>query len=172
MQPDNNDNPESQDWLITYSDLMTLLLCLFVMLYAISTLQETKLESVTSSLRGGFGLFGNQPLKIGTSSKLSAQKIGGTIPFDRGSDDLSSEAKQELNEVYRQLLMTTKQIQIIGYAGQDEPSAYRREMDLAYARAVNVWDYLSSLGISRERCQIVQQIGKGEKALVEILCVR
>jgi flagellar motor protein MotB len=172
MQNENPDKPESTDWLITYSDLMTLLLCLFVMLYAISTLHETEFESASLSLRGGFGLFGNQPLKMGTSSKYSAQNVEGIILFDWGSDDLTTEAKQELNDVYLQILGTTKPIQIIGYAELGEPSAYRRELDLAYARAVNVWEYLTSLGISREHCQIVQQPSETAGACVEIRCIR
>jgi len=169
MYPDTN---ESHDWLITYSDLMSLLLCLFVMLYALSTLQETKFESATASLRGAFGIFGGPSPGNGTAPNAMGQKIGGTILFDLGSDDLSDAAKQELNEIYRQLLSTTKQVQIVGYAGRGEPSAYRRELDLAYARAVNVWEHLTSLGISGEYCQIAQQTGEKAGALVEIRCYR
>ena len=172
MQPEQNDNSEPQDWLITYGDLMSLLLCLFVMLYAISAVQETKIQSATESLRGGFGLFGTQkPPKTGVTSKLAGQKEGGTILFDEGSDDLSDTAKQELNEVYRQLAGTPDRIQIVGQARLGEPSAYRRELDLAYTRAINVWDYLVSLGMNREKCEIVQQAGETEGSLVEIRSV-
>jgi len=167
-----NDKNNTQDWLITYGDLMTLLLCCFVMLYAISTVQETKFFSATESLRGGFGVF----RKVNSSSKSVSQpinqKVGGTILFDCGSDDLSETAKQELNEVYRQMLETPNKIQIVGKAEWEEPSAYRRELDLAYARAVNVWDHLVSLGMSRERCEIVQQTGESVGSLVEIRTVR
>ena len=174
MQPDKPDAPESPEWLISYSDLMSLLLCLFVMLYAISTIQEPQFLSATESLRGGFGLFGNanQSSKTGATSKSTKQQLGGTILFDWGSDDLSDSAKQELEAVYRQLLGTPQKIQIVGQAGSGEPSAYRRELDLAYARAVNVWDYLVSLGMNRERCQIVQQTGATAQARVEIQHVR
>ncbi|MDR0328778.1 MAG: OmpA family protein [Planctomycetaceae bacterium] len=171
MNPDDN-IPESQDWLITYGDLMTLLLCCFVMLYAISTVQEEQFQSATESLRGGFGFFGNTQKSFKTVAQPLGQKIGGTIPFDWGSDDLSESAKQELNEVYRQLLGTASKIQIAGKAEWGEPSAYRREWDLAYSRAINVWDYLISLGMSRERFEIVQQTGEAEGSLVEIRTVR
>jgi flagellar motor protein MotB len=179
MQTDNdNNNSHSQEWLITYSDLMSLFLCFFIMLYAISTVQETKFQSATESLRGGFGLFGttNSPHhklpNLGSASKASGQKIGGTILFDLGSDDLSEETKQQLNDIYHQLLSTSQNIQIIGQAELGEPSGYRRELDLAYSRAVNVWDHLISLGINRERCQIVQQTGESKGALVEIQYMR
>jgi flagellar motor protein MotB len=167
MQPDTPPN-ESPEWLITYGDLMTLLLCFFVMLFAISTLQETRFHSATESLRGAFGLFGGQPLNVGTVPKASGQRVGGIILFDWGSDELSDAAKQELNEVYRQLLGVPGDVQIVGQAELGEPSAYRRELDLAYARAIAVWDHLVSLGISRERCQLIQQAGEAQGSLVEV----
>lgn len=172
MQPDKNDQLEAPEWQISYSDLMSLLLCLFVMLYAISTVQETKFQSATESLRGGFGFFHNKSQSLTSSTKSISQKVGGTILFDWGSDDLTDSAKQELNEIYRQLLNTTNKIQIVGHAGLGEPSAYRRELDLAYSRAINVWDYLLSLGISREQYEIVQRASESEGALVEIRSVQ
>lgn len=171
MQTDKEDSAESQDWLLTYSDLMSLLLCLFVMLFAISATQTTKIEAVTESLRGGFGLFGNvsQAFKGGTVKKTTPRKkLGGTILFDWGNDELTEEAKQQLNVIYQQLLAAEDQFQIVGQAGLGEPSAYRREWDLAYTRAINVWDYLVSLGMNRERCQIVQQTGRAAGAVAEI----
>jgi flagellar motor protein MotB len=172
MQPDKPDTSEIQDWLITYSDLMTLLLCLFVMLYAISTVHETDFQSATESLRGGFGYFHSKGQSLKPGVKSISQKVGGTILFDWGSDDLTDSAKQDLNEIYRQLLGTTNKIQIIGHAGLGEPSGYRRELDLAYSRAISVWDYLVSLGMSRERCEIVPQASESGGALVEIRSVQ
>ena len=167
-----NDENNTQDWFITYGDLMTLLLCCFVVLYAISTVQETKFLSATESLRGGFGAFGNVNASSKSVSQPTGRKAGGTILFDWGSDDLSESAKQELNDVYRQLLTTSNRIQIVGKAEWEEPSVYRRELDLAYARAINVWDHLVSLGMSREQCEIVQQTGGSVGSLVEIRTVR
>jgi len=169
MQIDKPDAQETPDWHISYSDLMSLMLCLFVMLYALSTVQETKFESVTESLRGGFGLFGtSQAYKTGTTAKPAGRQIGGTILFDKGSEDLCGVAKDELNEICRQLLYTPNKIQIVVSAELGEPSAYRRDLDLAYARAISVWDYFVSHGINRERLQIVQQAGTAERACVEI----
>ena len=166
MQTETPDTPE---WLISYSDLMSLLLCLFVMLYALSTVQETKFQRATESLRGGFGLFGtDQSFKTGLSSRPAGQQVGGIVLFDWGSEDLSESAKQELNKLHHQLLGMPHRIHIVGQAAVGEPSAYRRELDLAYARAVNVWDYFVSLGIDRERLQMLQHVGETEGSRVEI----
>ena len=172
MQPDKPDTADSPEWLISYSDLMSLFLCFFVMLFALSTMQEERIEAATASLRGGFGLFGNSQQSFNSTSSRTGQQIGGMVVFDWGSDDLSVSAKQELNEIYRQLLNTKNKIQIVGQARLGEPSAYRRELDLAYARAINVWDYLVSLGIDRERLQIAQQAGESEGSFAEIRQVR
>lgn len=50
---DHLDNHER--WLLTYSDMITLLLGLFIILYSISNVDKQKLESVANSIRSGFG---------------------------------------------------------------------------------------------------------------------
>ena len=172
MQPDQPDTSNAQEWLISYGDLMSLLLCFFIMLYAVSTVQETKFQSATESIRGGFGLFHNKSQSLKPGVNPNSQKTGSIVLFEPGSDDLSDSAKQDLNEIYRQLLGSTDKIQIVGHAGFGEPSVYRRELDLAYSRAISVWDYLVSLGISREHCEIVQQASESGGALVEIRGIR
>ncbi len=46
----------SERWLLTYADMITLLLGLFIVMYSISTVDLGKLKSVSSIIRGGFGL--------------------------------------------------------------------------------------------------------------------
>ena len=56
----SNKHPEEKDisdrWLLTYADMITLLLGLFIVMYSISTVDAGKLKSVSSVIRGGFGL--------------------------------------------------------------------------------------------------------------------
>ena len=55
-----NKHPEEKDlsdrWLLTYADMITLLLGLFIVMYSISTVDTGKLKAVSSIIRGGFGL--------------------------------------------------------------------------------------------------------------------
>ena len=44
-------------WLTTYSDLVTLLLCFFVLLFAFSEIDAQKFRSIISSFQGGVGVF-------------------------------------------------------------------------------------------------------------------
>lgn len=51
-------------WLLTYADMITLLLAFFVILYAISTVDLKRYESLAVSLRGAFA--GSAPLPVST----------------------------------------------------------------------------------------------------------
>ncbi len=44
-------------WITTFSDLMNLLLCFFVLLFSMSTINEDKYTSVVESIQNSFGIF-------------------------------------------------------------------------------------------------------------------
>ncbi|MCL2744519.1 MAG: OmpA family protein [Planctomycetaceae bacterium] len=46
------------EWIVTYGDMMALLLCFFIMLYAMSTIQEVKIQAAVESLSEAFGYGG------------------------------------------------------------------------------------------------------------------
>ncbi|NLY86717.1 MAG: flagellar motor protein MotB [Tissierellia bacterium] len=77
----------SAQWLTTYSDMVTLLLCFFVLLFSFSNIDAEKFRSIMSSFRGGTGV-----LSGGTSLD---------IPFNLTEDDLDVEI--ELEELLAQL---------------------------------------------------------------------
>ena len=52
----NNSGNSSPEWLTTYSDLVTLLLTFFVLLFSFSTIDAQKWKSLVSSLQGGSGV--------------------------------------------------------------------------------------------------------------------
>jgi chemotaxis protein MotB len=64
----------SPAWMTTYSDLVTQLLCFFVMMFALSVVSETKYEQVAASLRAALS---------GSPSVLSGgvNPIGEILPF-------------------------------------------------------------------------------------------
>ncbi len=181
------------EWILTYGDMMSLLLCFFIMLYAMSTLQIPKIQAAIESLKEGFGYMGSsmsptnkaanatrdristtgrarrldvmrggQPITAPQGEQPQVQQIrqneepvqGGLIRFDLGSDELNAQAKKDLDMVYNELVGSPFKILIRGHAAPGEQGAYRREIDLSYTRAINVWEYLVSLGIRREYCQI------------------
>lgn len=55
-------------WLTTYSDLVTLLLCFFVLLFSFSVIDAEKFKSIMASFQGGSGvLIGANTLEVPTS---------------------------------------------------------------------------------------------------------
>ncbi len=47
----------SSDWMTTFSDLMNLLLCFFVLLFSMSTVDAQKFEEVAASLQASYSIF-------------------------------------------------------------------------------------------------------------------
>lgn len=54
QEPENTDTSESNRWIISYADFITLLFALFVVLYAMSTVNQQKYESVFQSISKAF----------------------------------------------------------------------------------------------------------------------
>jgi chemotaxis protein MotB len=82
------EGPHENDerWLLTYSDLITLLFVLFVVMYAISTTDMRKLTILAQSLSAAFNadvLSGQQPMSISDGQDMSVQQdmsVAGTSP--------------------------------------------------------------------------------------------
>ncbi|MDR2705116.1 MAG: OmpA family protein [Planctomycetaceae bacterium] len=164
------------DWFLTYGDLMTLLLCFFVMLYAMSTLQVPKMQAAVESFRGGFTKQGplehlkqsgqqtivsptitvSQGNKARLQTTFSDEKSvkGGVIHFEINSDELSDEAKRQLNKLIEELADSPFKIQITGHAEHKEQGTFRDAIDLSYSRAVNVCRYFASQGMNQNDFRI------------------
>jgi Flagellar motor protein len=59
-------------WISTFADLMNLLLCFFVMLFAFSDINAEKFEKVTISLSNSFGVFQGGGSSVGAGELISA----------------------------------------------------------------------------------------------------
>ena len=59
-------------WMTTFSDLMNLLLCFFVLLFAMSTVNEEKFQMVIASLQSSISIFNNGSLSIGEGDLVGA----------------------------------------------------------------------------------------------------
>ena len=55
-------------WMATFSDLMNLLLCFFVLLFSMSSVEESKWEEVVSSMTSAFSIFSSGSTSIGSGS--------------------------------------------------------------------------------------------------------
>lgn len=89
MARDDDDSPSgAPEWMCTFSDMMSLLLCFFVLLFALSTIEKKKLIEASGSLRAAFG-------------GLPAPFILETIPDKQTSPpNLSAPAQTERRQSY------------------------------------------------------------------------
>lgn len=63
--------PGSPAWMATFSDLMNLLLCFFVMLFSMSTIDDAKLNELVASMNSAFSVFDGGATSIGEGILIS-----------------------------------------------------------------------------------------------------
>ncbi len=69
------DGQGSSTWLISFTDVMALMLTFFVLLFAMSSPQKEKWEDLTNNVQENFNKFYGQPLNRGTEDSLSIEKV-------------------------------------------------------------------------------------------------
>lgn len=74
-QGENEGHGNSERWLLTYSDMITLLMAFFIMMYSMSVLNLQKFNEVAISIRSGFG-----GLLTGKGQHLLMQPAGNHVP--------------------------------------------------------------------------------------------
>jgi len=90
-----DDSSGGPSWLTTYSDLVTLLLCFFVLLYSFAIVDKEKFEQAASSLRAAFGSIGNLSQSSGdTLISLTPYQKGDSI-FDMHDIGNGDETKED-----------------------------------------------------------------------------
>ena len=85
----------SPEWMATYSDLVTLLLCFFILLFSFSTLDIQKYKAVVQSMNGSLGM-----LDSGTTVTL--EPMFNVFPNDTPTEE--NEEFKELFEEFSQLI--------------------------------------------------------------------
>jgi chemotaxis protein MotB len=101
-QESHEDHPD-ETWLIPYSDLLTLLLALFIVLYSVSSLNVSKLqelqEAFSIAFNSGFGLLSKSSVvDNGNMAEDAKQRI-----HSKSQEELKQEEQQSLEKLKRQL---------------------------------------------------------------------
>ncbi len=115
MRRRRRDNPEGQEnnerWLITYSDLITLLMIFFVIMYAMSKVDVAKFMTLTQSLAAAMHNENQIPLKdLGTTGLVvpanpqdtGNKKATGESEEDKKMDNLFQQVSQYIQEHHLQ----------------------------------------------------------------------
>ena len=75
-------------WLLTYADMITLLLALFIILFAISTPNNVKYAQLARAMSGGFG--GTNAVNVPTVGNAGASQVTSTKPSSTSKSKSSS----------------------------------------------------------------------------------
>lgn len=106
---------KTDGWKDTFSDLMNLLLCFFVMLYSMSTIDEVKYAELVASLSNSFSIFSGGAQAIGEGKLISSgatqlnnldeyySDMGKAADSDNQEDPLAELEKQQEQEQRRKI---------------------------------------------------------------------
>lgn len=166
-------------WLLSYADLLTLLLAFFVVMYSVSAVNNDKLALISSSLAEAFNEEAikqqewTRPDKLIEALALDIE--GATFDFDRssgveftlslpgellfasGSATLKAGAREELARLLPLLHASTAGLVVEGHT-DDEPTqgkTFASNWELSAGRAATAVRFLEASGIERNRLSIV-----------------
>ena len=100
--------PGAPAWTATFGDLMNLLLCFFVLLFAMSSVDAAKFEQIAASFSTAFGIFNGGSSSFGTGALIGngvsqlteiadyVNSMGLSTEGDTSSDTTSATAAQEV----------------------------------------------------------------------------
>ncbi|MET0813289.1 MAG: flagellar motor protein MotB [Microbacterium sp.] len=104
-EEDGHDEPDER-WAVSYADMVTVLMCLFIVLFAMSSVDAGKFEQLANSLAEGFG---KEPTEGGADT-TEGLVIPPDLVSEEGTEDLTARAAveyetlEELRERMRQAL--------------------------------------------------------------------
>lgn len=92
-------------WTATFSDLMNLLLCFFVLLFAMSTVDEEKFDQVSASLSSSFSIFkgGQSSIGDGMLINMGVAQLNELDNYYSNMGQTSEEISEEYQEIEEQL---------------------------------------------------------------------
>ena len=93
-EDDSHDEPDER-WAVSYADMVTVLMCLFIVLFAVSNVDKTKFELLANSLATGFG----QESTEGGADTAEGVIVPPELQDDDGVVDLAARAETEFESL-------------------------------------------------------------------------
>lgn len=175
-------------WVVSYADFVTMLLALFMIMYAFSQVDNNKLTNVQNKLQQTFA---GQPVANVTKYQASKQianlekllkdniptsksvkliksdkgviiRVNNTMLFDEGSAIIKKDAYVTLNDIDKVLTKIDNPVIIEGHTDSTpiKNAKYPSNWELSTARATNIISYVTQTGkISPKR---LRAMGYGE----------
>jgi chemotaxis protein MotB len=167
-----NGGQDDELWLISYADLLTLLIGFFVLLLAVSPPKMAQFERMAASLSGEATPLEELKAKVDTfiaeeglqQKVLTRQEADGlaiefkdALLFDSGSADIRAEGNAAIASVARMLQTLPRRGLVIEGYTDDVPirtARFASNWELSSQRAINVRTALEQSGVGRERMSV------------------
>jgi len=162
-------------WIISYADLMTIILTFMILLLSISTIAQTKFDLMVESLTGK--KIGNlQEVKIKIDEVIKIESISGEVMtnidehgltiefsnallFESGNAQLTEKGSKVFNPIGKHLVEDLESVYglvVEGYT-DDVPisnAKFKSNWELSTSRAIHVMERLSEAGLARNRMSV------------------
>lgn len=171
------DEKLDEDWMSTYGDMVTLLLCFFVMMLSVSKPDVAKYEQIQAGLNEGIGkkviqrpiemlmaelsddiqsMDMQDKVSLGSDTQGIVLEFGGDMVFNRGSAQIKEDAVPSLKRMAATLQSDRYKsfnFSVEGHTSDEKVSSekYPTNWELSSARAAAVASFLESRGIERVR---------------------
>lgn len=169
---------ERVEWIYTYGDMVTLLLCFFILLFALSKTEDEKFKAVSQAFRGGppaspFIFEGMPTFMDNIIQQIQASTIGEDITinvddngvmvsfndsalFKLGSADPLPSAVEKMEKFARILYAIPNSVVIEGHTDNIPIKSllYPSNWELSAARAASIARLMENFGIESKRLEI------------------
>ena len=129
-EPEKEENAER--WLLTYSDLITLLLIFFIIMYTMAKMDNQKFEAVKESLAGALKT-GQQNIKPGKTGILENMPV----PKDVGKDAAKEAVKQEQTKLQQMEVQINGLVEKYNLQGYITVTLEERGLDIEIRNELN-----------------------------------
>ncbi len=173
---------DSQPWLMTYADMMTLLFAFFVLLYSMSSPDPVKMSAMEDAIAKEAGIEGELKSQNEIKEEIEeiiedmdlhnvanvikdrrgvAIELDGDICFESASTNIHEKLKEVLNKVSEEILKNTNDYRMVIVEGHTDSQPIPKSLknyfptnwELSAARASSVVNYLISQGVNSGRLQ-------------------
>jgi len=174
-----NCGEERVEWIYTYGDMVTLLLCFFILLWSMSEINLEKFKAVAASFRGGPPasphMFTGAPSPMNTlenamkKSDISAEVSDITIDdrgiavsfsdsamFEAGSAEPTKKGRETIEKFVRILYAIPNRIIVEGHTDNTpiKSDLFPSNWELSAARAGSITRLMEEFGIDSKRMEI------------------
>jgi chemotaxis protein MotB len=140
-EEEHEEHENHERWLVSYADMMTLLMVLFIVMFAISSVNQGKFDELKQGLRRGFGApqtmlaGGLDILDSGGAVAPDAPPVDGFTQGGAGGTDVQSWKPASSQELQRSAALTTATAQAQVQKEVDNLKAAEKALKAALAKA-------------------------------------